>query len=95
MATLRCGGLLALAGHALVLLSAGWCALRLLRRGLRWPAVLMTAALGGLLFDRSTVLCLTGNYEFISHWVAVLIPLVLASHPDSPPPGDPDDGGKL
>ncbi|MCF7734317.1 MAG: hypothetical protein K9N23_21725 [Akkermansiaceae bacterium] len=95
MATLRCGGLLALAGHALVLLAATWCALRLLRRGLRWPAVLMAAALGGLLFDRSTVLGLTGNYEFISHWVAVLIPLVLASQPNSPPPGNPDDGSKL
>jgi len=79
MATLRGGGLLALAGHALVLAAAAWSAWLLLRRGLRWPAVLLVAALGGLLFDRSTVIGLTGNYEFLSHWVAVLIPLLLAS----------------
>lgn len=77
MATLRGGGLLALAGHALVLAAAASAAWRLLRRSLRWPAVLLVATLGGLLFDRSSVIALTGNYEFIAHWVAVLIPVLL------------------
>lgn len=79
MATLRGGGLIALAGHALVLAAAASAAWRLLRRGLRWPAVLLVATIAGLLFDRSSVIALTGNYEFIAHWVAVLIPVLLAS----------------
>jgi hypothetical protein len=77
LATLRGGGLIALAGHALVLAAAASAAWQLLRRGLRWPAVLLVATLGGLLFDRSSVIALTGNYEFIAHWVAVLIPVLL------------------
>jgi hypothetical protein len=36
-----------------------------------------------LLFDRSTVFSITGNYEFIAHWVAVLLPLILLSRPQS------------
>jgi hypothetical protein len=84
MATLRGGGLLGLAGHALVLASAAWAAWCLLRQGCRWPAVLVVAALGGLLFDRSSVIALTGNYEFLTHWVAVLMPLLLISPPTPP-----------
>jgi hypothetical protein len=79
MATLRGGGLLGVAGHVMVLLAAAWSAWLLLRRGLRWPAVLVLAGLGGLLFDRSTVWALTGNYEFPAHWLAVWVPLLLAS----------------
>ena len=79
MATLRGGGLVGLGGHALLLASAAWAAFCLLRRGQRWPAVLLVAAVSGLLFDRSSVIALTGNYEFVTHWVAVLIPLLLLS----------------
>lgn len=80
VATFRGGGLLALAGHALVLAAAGWSAMRLWwRGGPRWPVVLLAVAAGGLLFDRSSVIALTGNYEFLSHWVAALVPLLWAS----------------
>ena len=80
VATFRGGGLVALAGHALALAAAGWGALRLWRRSsLRWPAVLLVVAAGGLLFDRSSVIALTGNYEFISHWVAVWVAVLLVS----------------
>ena len=79
MATLRGGGLIGLAGHLGVIGSAAWAAFGLMRRGLRWPAVLLAAVLSGLLFDRSTVIGISGNYEFIAHWVAVLLPLLLAA----------------
>jgi hypothetical protein len=32
-----------------------------------------------MLFERSSVIALSGNYEFIAHWVAVLVPLVLTA----------------
>ncbi len=79
MATLRGGGLIGLAGHLAVIGSAAWAALGLMRGGLRWPAVLLATVLSGLLFDRSTVIGISGNYEFIVHWVAVLLPLLLAA----------------
>lgn len=79
MATLRGGGLIGLAGHLAVIGSAAWAALGLMRRGLRWPAVLLATVLSGLLFDRSTVIGISGNYEFIAHWVAVVVPLLLAA----------------
>ncbi|MBN8456349.1 MAG: hypothetical protein J0M04_00690 [Verrucomicrobia bacterium] len=79
VATFRGGGLVALAGHTLALAAAAWGALRLWRRhSLRWPAVLLVVATGGLLFDRSSVIALTGNYEFLSHWVAVWVAVLLA-----------------
>jgi hypothetical protein len=84
IATLRCGGLVAAAGHLMVLATAAWCAWLLLRKGLRWPAVLLVAALGGLLFDRSSVLLLTGYVEFPAHWIAVLLPVLRASVPTLP-----------
>jgi len=83
LATVRGGGLIALAGHFMVIGSAISAALALLRSGLRWPAVLLATVLSGLLFDRSTVFSITGNYEFIAHWVAVLLPLILLSRPQS------------
>lgn len=76
LATFRCGGLVAVAGHLMVLATAAWCAWMLLRDGVRWPAVLLVAALGGLLFDRSSVLPLTGFVEFPAHWLAVLLPVL-------------------
>lgn len=79
IATLRGGGLVALAGHLLLLAASAWTAARLFRRGLRWPAVLLAAVLGGLLFDRVSVFRLTGHHEFVFHWAAVFIPLLLAS----------------
>ncbi len=79
MATLRGGGVIGLAGHLLVIGSAAWAAFGLMRRGLRWPAVLLATVLSGLLFDRSTVIGISGHYEFIAHWVAVLLPLLLAA----------------
>jgi len=78
IATLRGGGLVALGGHLLLLGAAAWTAARLFRRGLRWPAVLLAAVLGGLLFDRVSVFRLTGHHEFVFHWAAVFIPLLLA-----------------
>jgi hypothetical protein len=78
LATLRCGGLVAAGGHVLILAVAAWSALRLLRQGIRWPAVLLLAALGGLLFDRSSVLPLTGYPEFPAHWLAVWLPVLRA-----------------
>jgi hypothetical protein len=83
LATVRGGGLIALAGHFMVIGSAISAALALLRSGLRWPAVLLATVLSGLLFDRSTVFSITGNHEFIAHWVAVLLPLILLSRPQS------------
>jgi hypothetical protein len=84
IATLRCGGLVAAAAHLMVLATAAWSAWLLLRKGLRWPAVLLVAALGGLLFDRSSVLLLTGYVEFPAHWIAVLLPVLRASVPTLP-----------
>lgn len=77
MATLRGGGVVGLAGHLLVIVSAASAALGLARGGRRWPAVLFATAVGGLLFERSTVIGLSGNCEFIAHWVAVLLPMIL------------------
>lgn len=79
IATLRGGGLIGLAGHLLVLTGAGCASVALMRRGVRWPAVLLFTTVGGMLFDRSSVIALTGNYEFITHWVAVLIPLIITA----------------
>jgi hypothetical protein len=77
MASLRGGGLLALGAHLLILAMAGFQALVLYRRGIRWPAAVLGAVLSGLLFDRVSVFKLTGHHEFIIHWTAVLTPFVL------------------
>ena len=84
LTTLRTSGRIGLAGHLLVLAAAGWCAFRLVLRGVRWPLVLFVAAIGGILFDRTTVIAATGYYEFLAHWTAVAVPLLLAGNPDSP-----------
>ncbi len=77
ISTLRGGGLVGVFGHLLVIGSATWTALRLMRRGQRWPLVLLVTVLSGLLFDRSSVIGISGYYEFIAHWVAVSLPLIL------------------
>lgn len=77
LATLRGGGLIALGGHLFLLGAAAWAAGRLFLAGERWPAVLLTAVLAGLLFDRVSVFRLTGHHEFLFHWVAVSVPLFL------------------
>ena len=82
LTTLRTSGRVGMAGHLLVLAAAAWCALRLCLRGIRWPAVLFVAAIAGILFDRTTVIAATGYYEFLAHWTAVAIPLLLSGTPD-------------
>jgi hypothetical protein len=79
IATLRGGGLIGLAGHLLVLTGAACASAALMRRGVRWPAVLLVTTVFGMLFERSSVIALTGNHEFITHWVAVLIPLIMTA----------------
>lgn len=79
IATLRGGGLIGLTGHLLVLTGAGCASAALMRRGVRWPAVLLVTTVVGMLFERSSVIALTGNHEFITHWVAVLIPLIMTA----------------
>lgn len=79
IATLRGGGLIGLAGHLLVIASAACSSVSLMRRGVRWPGVLFVTAIGGMLFERSSVIALTGNYEFIAHWVAVSAPLIITA----------------
>jgi len=78
IATLRGGGLVGLAGHLLVIAGAACSAVALLRRGIRWPAVLLFTAVGGLCFERSSVFLLSGQIEFITHWVAVSVPLIIS-----------------
>jgi hypothetical protein len=82
LTTLRTSGRVGMAGHLLVLATGAWCAIRLLQRGIRWPAVLLVTAIAGILFDRTTVIAATGYYEFLAHWTAVAIPLLLARSPD-------------
>jgi len=79
LATLRGGGLIALAGHLMLISAAGWAALSLFRNGCRWPLVILVTVLSGLLVDQSSVIRLSGRHEFILHWVAITIPLILLS----------------
>jgi hypothetical protein len=79
LATLRGGGLLALAAHLALLGLALFAALQLARNGCRWPLLLAVAVFSGLLFDRSTVFRLTGCDEFPTHWLAVWIPLMMSA----------------
>lgn len=78
LATLRGGGLVALAAHLVLIGFALMAAVRLARNGCRWPLLLAVAVFSGLLFDRSTVFRLTGCDEFPTHWLAVWIPLMMA-----------------
>lgn len=77
LATFRGGGFVALAGHFLVLTASGFAALSLFRKGCRWPLVILVAVLAGLLVDHTSVIRLGGRHEFLLHWVAVLLPLIL------------------
>jgi hypothetical protein len=78
LATLRGGGFVALAAHAAILLGSLWIAATLFFKGnLRWPLVFLIATLTAILFDHSNVFHLTGRYDFLFHWTAVLIPLIL------------------
>jgi O-Antigen ligase len=81
LATFRGGGFVALGAHLVILGIAGLAALKLARRGCRWPLVFAVAVFGGLLFDRSTVFRLTGFDEFPTHWLAVWIPLAMLLQP--------------
>ncbi len=81
LATLRGGGMIALAAHLVLIGCASWAAVRLARRGCRWPLLLTIAVFSGLLFDRSTVFRLSGFEEFPTHWFAVWIPLALLIRP--------------
>ena len=78
LATVRGGGLAAALGHLVVLAAAGWGAWQQLLGGRRWPAILLVAVLAAITFDRTNVFRLSGNFEFIGHWVAVLAAVVLA-----------------
>jgi len=80
MATLRGGGVSALAAHLVLLGCAFRAAIRLSRSGCRWPLLLAVTVFSGLLFDRSTVFKLSGFDEFPVHWLAVWIPLAMWSH---------------
>ena len=79
LATFRGGGFVAFAGHLILISTSAWAALRLFIKGCRWPLVVLVAVLSGLLVDHSTVIRLTGRHEFLLHWLAVLIPLILVS----------------
>jgi hypothetical protein len=79
LATLRGGGFVGLAGHLILISVSGWAALSLFRKGCRWPLVLLVAVLSGLLVDHTSVIRLSGRHEFLFHWLAILIPLVLMS----------------
>jgi hypothetical protein len=76
LATWRAGGWVALAAHLAVLGIALQAGLDLARRGCRWPLVLAVAVFAGLLFDRSTVFRSNGSDEFLTHWLAVWIPVL-------------------
>ncbi|MGL4401480.1 MAG: O-antigen ligase family protein, partial [Luteolibacter sp.] len=80
MATLRGGGIIALAAHGMLLACAFRAAILLFRNGCRWPLLLAITVFSGLLFDRSTVFKLSGFDEFPMHWLAVWIPIARWSH---------------
>lgn len=82
MATLRGGGLLALAAHLTILAAAAWQAWLLYhRQGIRWPLAVLATVIAGVLFDRTTIFKLTGYHDFIIYWAAVLTPFVLTQNP--------------
>lgn len=83
LATLRGGGVSALAAHLVLLGCAFRAAILLARRGCRWPLLLAVTVFSGLLFDRSTVFKLSGFDEFPVHWLAVWIPLAKALRMES------------
>ncbi|MBK1882049.1 O-antigen ligase family protein [Luteolibacter pohnpeiensis] len=86
LATFRGGGFIALAGHLLTLAAALLAASILFIRGCRWPLTLLVVILPGLLFDRGNVFLMSGRYEFVFHWVAVIAPfLIIASKSDPIP----------
>jgi hypothetical protein len=85
LATLRGGGVSALAAHLMLLGCTFRAAILLSRRGCRWPLLLAITVFSGLLFDRSTVFKLTGFDEFPVHWLAVWIPLAMWSHERAQP----------
>lgn len=79
VATVRGGGLCALAGQLVLLAGAGWSAWRLARAGSRACLLLWLATLAGFLFDRSSVFRATASVEFFAWWTTVWLPLVLTS----------------
>ena len=79
LATFRAGGFIAVAGHFIILAVSGFAALLLFKNGCRWPLVMLAAVLAGLLVDHTSVIRLSGRHEFLLHWVAIMIPLILVS----------------
>jgi hypothetical protein len=76
LATFRCSGFIGIAGHLLIIGTSLWAAFGHFRKGVRWPLIFLVAVLVGILFDRSNVFALTGQSEFIFHWVAIWIPVL-------------------
>ncbi len=81
LATLRAGGIPSFLAHLAILAIAFYSAIILARRGCRWPLLFAVAVFTGLLFDRSTVIRLTGFDEFLTHWLAVWIPILRLALP--------------
>jgi hypothetical protein len=79
LATLRTGGMVALAAHLVIIAISFIAAWNLCRKGLRWPLLLWVLMMASHLFDRSNVFNVGGGYEFIFHWLAVLSPLLTVS----------------
>ncbi len=93
LATLRGGGIPALAAHLVLIGVVLVLAFRLAQNGCRWPLLFAVAIFSGLLFDRSSVFRVNGFEEFPTHWLAVWIPLAL--HLRSKETGRLDDGLSL
>jgi|GEM_PF-2034370 len=94
LATLRGGGIIASAGHIILLAIAATAAFRLFLRGTRWPLLLLAAVTTAILFDRGSVFLVNASYEFPFHWAAVLLPVLMAAGrgaiSPAPLPSSPD-----
>jgi len=83
LATFRCSGFFGVAGHLLIIGTSLVAAIGIFRTGLRWPLIFLVAVLAGILFDRSSVFKLTGESEFVFHWIAIWIPVLWSSQTGS------------
>jgi hypothetical protein len=77
LATLRGAGIIGLICHTVLLAISAASGIRLYLQGTRWPLILLTAVATAILFDRGSVFLVNASYEFLFHWVAVLIPVLL------------------
>jgi hypothetical protein len=89
LATLRGGGLIALAAHGFILLNSLLAAALLYVKNIRYPLILLIATSAAILFDHSSVFVASGRYDFILHWTAVLLPLFLIARLKPAPPTKP------